>query len=163
MHGRVFPSLASLLFVVAVVRSLSCVRLFATPWTAACPASLSFTSSQSSLKLMSSSYLGPSHSLCETALAKLKTMIQLHKLSSQWVRIEAFTKKFERTIRRETDFLPKAILMVKTKSTQLSLCCDLVMNTAPCSTPLSSSPLWKEYWVYCNKSNFIMGINLNLY
>ena len=32
---------------------LGCVWLFATPWTAACQASLSFTSSQSLLKLMS--------------------------------------------------------------------------------------------------------------
>ena len=32
--------------------SLSCVQFFATPWTAACQASLSFTNSQSLLKLM---------------------------------------------------------------------------------------------------------------
>ena len=31
----------------------SCVRLFVTPWTAACQASLSITNSQSLLKLMS--------------------------------------------------------------------------------------------------------------
>ena len=37
----------------ADVQSLSCVWLFATPWTAACQASLSFTISQSLLKLMS--------------------------------------------------------------------------------------------------------------
>ena len=36
-----------------VVQSLSRVRLFATPWTAACQASLSFTISPSLLKLMS--------------------------------------------------------------------------------------------------------------
>ena len=35
------------------VQSLSCVRLFATPWIAARQASLSFTNSRSSLKLMS--------------------------------------------------------------------------------------------------------------
>ena len=35
------------------VQSLSCVRLFATPWTAAHQASLSITNSQSLLKLMS--------------------------------------------------------------------------------------------------------------
>ena len=35
------------------VQLLSCVRLFATPWTAACQASLSFTISQSLLKPMS--------------------------------------------------------------------------------------------------------------
>ena len=34
------------------VQSLSCVRLFATPWTVACQASLSITKSQSLLKLM---------------------------------------------------------------------------------------------------------------
>ena len=35
------------------VQSLSCVRLFATPWTAACQASLSITNSRSLLKLVS--------------------------------------------------------------------------------------------------------------
>ena len=35
------------------VESVSCVRLFVTPWTAAHQASLSFTISQSLLKLMS--------------------------------------------------------------------------------------------------------------
>ena len=38
---------------VAVVQLLSRVQLFTTPWTAACQASLSFTISQSLLKLMS--------------------------------------------------------------------------------------------------------------
>ena len=42
-----------LLFWQFVVQSLSCVWLFATPWTAACQASLSFTISQSLLKRMS--------------------------------------------------------------------------------------------------------------
>ena len=37
---------------VVVVQSLSCIRLFATPWTAVQQASLSFTISQSSLKLV---------------------------------------------------------------------------------------------------------------
>ena len=39
--------------IVVVVQSLSRVRLFATPWTAACQVSLSITNSQSLLKLMS--------------------------------------------------------------------------------------------------------------
>ena len=39
--------------VVFVVQSLSCVWLFVTPWTTAHQASLSFTISQSLLKLMS--------------------------------------------------------------------------------------------------------------
>ena len=37
----------------SLVQSLSCVRLFVTPWTAACQASLSITNSWSLLKLMS--------------------------------------------------------------------------------------------------------------
>ena len=43
------------------VQSLSCVRLFATPWTAAHQASLSFTISQSLLKLMSTESVMPSN------------------------------------------------------------------------------------------------------
>ena len=42
-----------LMLSVQSVQSLSCVRLFATPWTAARQASLSITNSQSLLKLMS--------------------------------------------------------------------------------------------------------------
>ena len=49
-------------FVIAV-RSLSCVRLFLTPWTAAHQASLSFTISWSLLKLMSMESVMPSNHL----------------------------------------------------------------------------------------------------
>ena len=45
------------------VQSLSCVRLFVTPWTAAHQASLSITDSQSLLKLMSITWLMPSNHL----------------------------------------------------------------------------------------------------
>ena len=44
-------------------QSLSHVRLFATPWTAACQASLYFTNSQSLLKLMSIESVMPSNHL----------------------------------------------------------------------------------------------------
>ena len=56
-----FSKPVSLLFLLLVwhmnlhfssVQSLSCVQLFATPWTAGCQASLSITNSQSLLKLM---------------------------------------------------------------------------------------------------------------
>ena len=46
-----------------VVQSLSCVRLFATPWTAVGQASLSFPISQSILKLMSIESVMPSNHL----------------------------------------------------------------------------------------------------
>ena len=45
------------------VQSLSRVQLFATPWTAACQASLSITNSQSLLKLMSIMLVMPSNHL----------------------------------------------------------------------------------------------------
>ena len=45
------------------VQSLSCVRLFVTPWIAARQASLSITNSQSSLKLMSIESVMPSSHL----------------------------------------------------------------------------------------------------
>ena len=47
----------------ASVQSLSCVRLFATPWTVAHQASLSITNSQSLLKLMSIESVMPSNHL----------------------------------------------------------------------------------------------------
>ena len=48
---------------VVVVQSLSQVQLFANPWTTACQASLSFTISQSLLKLMSIELVMPSNHL----------------------------------------------------------------------------------------------------
>ena len=44
---------------VVVVQLLNCVQLFVTPGTAACQASLSFTISQSLLKLMSTELVTP--------------------------------------------------------------------------------------------------------
>ena len=46
-----------------VVQSFSCVQLFATPWTAACQASLSFTISQSLFQFMSTESVMLSNSL----------------------------------------------------------------------------------------------------
>ena len=46
---------------VAVVQLLSCAQLFVTPWTAVCLASLSFTTSQSLLKLLSIESVMPSN------------------------------------------------------------------------------------------------------
>ena len=59
-----------LMIVVVVVHSLSRVRLFVTPWTAARPASLSFTVSRSLLKLVFiESMMPPNHlTLCRPLL-----------------------------------------------------------------------------------------------
>ena len=51
------------IFKIFVVQSLSHVQLFATPWTVACQASLSFIISQSLLKLMSIDLVMPSNYL----------------------------------------------------------------------------------------------------
>ena len=50
-------------YVIDVVQSISHVQLFATPWTAARQASLSFTISQSLLKLISIESVMPSNHL----------------------------------------------------------------------------------------------------
>ena len=51
MHSTELPH-QHISFQLGLVQSLSCVRLFVTPWTAACQASLPITNSQSLLKLM---------------------------------------------------------------------------------------------------------------
>ena len=74
------------------VQSLSCVQLFATPWTAARQASLSITNSRSLLKLMSVESVMPSNHL-----------ILCHPLllpPSMFPRIRVFSKKSVLCIRR---------------------------------------------------------------
>ena len=63
LHQSAIESWTHAWFPVVVVRSLSHVQLFATPWTAACQASLSFTISWSLLKLMSIESVMPSNHL----------------------------------------------------------------------------------------------------
>ena len=48
----------------SLVQLLSCVRLFVTPWTAACQASLSITNSRSLLKFMSIESMPSNHLIC---------------------------------------------------------------------------------------------------
>ena len=55
--------LINIVKIISSVQSLSCVRLFATPWTAACQASLSITNSRNLLKLMSIESVMPSSHL----------------------------------------------------------------------------------------------------
>ena len=60
LGNSISPSLSNSL---SSVQLLSHVRLFATPWTAACQASLSITNSQSLLKLISIESVMPSNHL----------------------------------------------------------------------------------------------------
>ena len=61
--------------IIIVVQSLGYVRLFVTPWTAACQASLSFTIFQSLLKLMSIESMMPSNHLILCHLLLLPPLI----------------------------------------------------------------------------------------
>ena len=63
-------------FQFSTVQSLSHVRLFVTPWTAACQASLSITNSRSSLKLMSIESMMPSNHLILCHLAVSLSQLQ---------------------------------------------------------------------------------------
>ena len=69
------------------VQSLSNVRLFATPWTAACQASLSITNSQSLLKLMSIQLVMPSNHLilCRPLLLLPSIFLSIREFSSESV------------------------------------------------------------------------------
>ena len=61
VHGNNIKDSPGLLPEKTVVQLLSCVKFFVTSWTAACQASLSFTVSQSLLKLMSVESVMPSY------------------------------------------------------------------------------------------------------
>ena len=63
LHAVTYMHFLKSLFELCSVQSLSYVRLFETPWTAACQASLSITRSQSLLKLMSIELGMPSNHL----------------------------------------------------------------------------------------------------
>ena len=68
-------STAYLISSLGLVQSLSHVQLFATPWTAACQASLSITNSQSLFKLMSIKSVMPSNHLILCHLLLLLPLI----------------------------------------------------------------------------------------
>ena len=70
---------------IVLVQSLSCVRLFETPWTSARQASLSFAFSQSSLKLMPIESVIPSHHLilCHPLLLLPSVFLSIRVFSSE--------------------------------------------------------------------------------
>ena len=70
-----------------LVQSLSCVRLFATPWTAACQASLSITNFWSLLRLISVESVMPSShfTLCHPLLFQPSIFPSIRVFSSESV------------------------------------------------------------------------------
>ena len=67
------------------VQSLSCVWLFETPWTAACQASLSFTISQSLLKLMSIRSVMPLTISSSVSPSPPAFSLSQHKALFKWI------------------------------------------------------------------------------
>ena len=68
-----FLSVLVVSMIVVVVQTPSCVQHFVTPWTAACQASLSLTSSRSLPKVMSiSDAVQPSHPLTPSSPSALR-------------------------------------------------------------------------------------------
>ena len=87
MNWRFLCGLHIWLRAISSVQLLSCVRLFVTPWTAAHQASLSITTSQSLLKLMSIKFvMPPSHLiLCRPLLLLPSIFPSLLEGLFQWV------------------------------------------------------------------------------
>ena len=75
------------LFYISAQFQFSHVWLFATPWTTACQASLSFTNSQISLKLMSIESVMPSHHLilCRPLFPLPSIFPSIRVFSNEWV------------------------------------------------------------------------------
>ena len=73
------------MYVSIAVQLLSCVRLFAAPWTSICQASLSFTISRSLLKLMSIESVMPSNHLipCHPLLLLASVFPSIRVFSSE--------------------------------------------------------------------------------
>ena len=123
------------LFQFSSVQSLSHVRLFATPWTAARQASLSITNSQSLLKLMSSMSLMPSNHLilCRPLLFLPSIFLSIRVFSNEtglcirWPKYWSSSFKISPTNKHSglmsfrMDLLDFLICVKKKKSLQMNL------------------------------------------
>ena len=112
------------------VQSLSCVQLFATPWTAACRASLSFTNSWSLLKLMSIESVMPSTHLilCHPLLVLPSIFRSIRVLSNEsvlhirWPKYWSFSfnispsNEYSRLISSRMDWLDPLVVQWTLKS-----------------------------------------------
>ena len=106
------------MLIISSVQSLSRVRLFATPWTAACQASLSIINSQSLLKLISiesvihpaisSSVVLFSSCLQSFPVSESLQMSQFFTSGGQSIAVSALTSVFPRTPR--TDLLLNGLI-----------------------------------------------------
>ena len=101
----------SLVYIV-FIQSLSCVRLFVTPWTTACQASLSFTISQSLLKLRSIDSAMPSNHLilCHPLLLLPSIFPRIRVFSSESVLHFRWPKYWGFSFSIRVDFLQDGLV-----------------------------------------------------
>ena len=98
IYFKCYPFVLVLYFFV-VVQSLSCVQLFATPWTAACQASLSFTIFWSLLKLICIELVMPSNHLIlhrpflllPSVCSSLRVFSNESALCFRWAKYQSFS------------------------------------------------------------------------
>ena len=86
-HHTLLPWTTGTLALFSTVHSLSCVQLFASPWTAPCQAFLSITNLRSLLKLMSIESVMPSNHLilCHPLLLPPSIFLSIRLFSSESV------------------------------------------------------------------------------
>ena len=102
------------------VQSFSHVRLFATPWTAARQASLSITSSQSLLKLMSIESVMPSNHLilCRPLLLQPSIFPSIRVFSNESVLLLSSSNEYSGLISFKTDWFDFLAVQGTLKSLQ---------------------------------------------
>ena len=113
--------LSSVILIIQInsVQSLSCVRLFATPWTAACQTSLSITNSWSLLKLhWVSEAIQPSHPLLYPSPPAFN--LSQHQGLFKWVSSShQVAKVLEKPLQYSCPENPMNLLLLETKLTVL--------------------------------------------
>ena len=151
-----------IVFSLSSVQSLSCVQLFATPWTAAHQASLSITNFQSLLKLMSIESVMPSSHLilfCPLLLppsifSSIRVFSNESVLCIRWPKVLDFTfnispsNKYSELISFRMDWLDllavqgtlKSLLQHQLKSTN-----SLVLSFLYSPTLTSTHDYWKNH------------------
>ena len=89
------------------VQSLSCIRLFVTPWTAACQASLSITNSQSLFKLTSIELV--SHPNISSSVAPFSSCLQSFPASESFQMSQFFASGGQIGVLASASVLPMNI------------------------------------------------------
>ena len=85
VHLEMLPCLPHPPLYLTSVQLLSCVQLFATPWTAACQASLSITNSWSLLKIMSIKSVMSSNHLILSSPSPPTVNLSQHQGPFKWM------------------------------------------------------------------------------